>query len=230
MSRFILGLRLIFRYLVYCLITVCVYLMVAQFFGGDNGQYLYGYGYTSNTMLALIAGGCVALYLLFVGRQETLEFYTYNKVGSGRAARVLYRHRDVVQVDASWQFQWRAAVKYSFFYHVIPANVWGLGALLAVMHFFSEGTWLPSLLIGLVSYFFGMFSSWYAAHHLCNPEVNEMYERPQTYSDVISQEKQERSQRRAAHQAQEQLERERRRNRPMPPRSQRQKRPPRRPY
>ncbi|MCG6137089.1 MAG: hypothetical protein MET45_21060 [Nostoc sp. LLA-1] len=233
MSNFVLNLRLRFRYLIYSISTVAAYFIIGSVFGQETDSYIpyigflpYGVGQT----IGLTIAGIVALYLQTGGIANAMEFYTHNKVGKGRAARVLFAHRDVMQLDTSWEAQWRSTKRYALFCDVIPANLIGIGILLGVLTFMAQGIGFLPLFYTVGFCLLGGLSYSYATNHLCNHEMNELYERPQTYDNPLTRAKQELVERASIEQARQRLEKERRRNSPLPPQSEKQKQPPHKPY
>ena len=233
MSIFQLTLCLRVRYLLYSLVTIGVCFAIGTVLGGSAEGYIPGIGFLSQSighMIALVVAGLVALYLQTGGIKSAMEFYTLNKVGKGRAARVLIRHRDVMQIDTSWQSQWKSTKKYCFFYDVIPANLFGLGLLLGIFIYLTQGMGILPFAVAIGFFFLCALSVNYADDHLCDPEMTELYERPQTYDSAISNAKQEIVERASMQRAKEQIQKERKRNLPPPPENDQQRRPPRKPY
>lgn len=233
MSIFQLTLCLRVRYLLYSLVTVGVCFAIGTVLGGSADGYITGIGFVSQSighMIALGVAGLVVLYLQTKGIQNAQDFYNHNKVGTGRAGRVLSRHRDVIKIDTSWQTHWRLTKKYCFFKDVIPANLLGLGALLGILLFMAQGMGFLPFAVAVGFFLLGGLSYSYASNHLCDPEMGELYERPQTYDSAISYAKQEIVERASMQRAKEQIEKERKRNLPPPPESDQQRRPPRKPY
>jgi cell shape-determining protein MreC len=159
-----------------------------------------------------------------------MAFYTHNKVGSGRAARSLFQHRDVVNIDSSWKTWWTSAVHVCFYRDVIPIKLWCFGFFLIAVLFAAQT--LNFVIVGaaIASFVLAGISHSYAVNHLCDEEANELYERPHTYDNAITRAKQEVRERQAVEQARDVLEKERKRNAPLPPKNQNQNRPPRKPY
>ncbi|MBE9082857.1 hypothetical protein IQ278_12105 [Tolypothrix sp. LEGE 11397] len=219
--------------MLYSLATFGAYFIIGSVFGQGTDSYIPYIGflpYSIGQTIGLTIAGIVALYLQTGGIANAMEFYSYNKVGKGRASRVLFAHRDVTQLDTSWEAQWQSTKHYALFCDVLPANLIGIGILLGVLTFMAQG-------IGFLPFFYtagfcllGGLSYSYATNHLCNPELSELYERPQTYDNAFTRAKQEIREQIAVKQAQETLEKERKRNSPLPPQSPTQQQPPRKPY
>jgi hypothetical protein len=212
-------------------VTVGVCFAIGTVLGGSAEGYIPGIGFLSQSigqMIALGVAGLVALYLQTGGIKSAMEFYTLNKVGKGRVARVLVRHRDVVRIDTSWQSQWQATKEYALFNDVIPANLCGLGALLGILLFMAQGMGFLPFAVAIGFFLLSGLSYSYASNHLCDPEIAELYERPQTYDSAITHGKQEIVERASMQRAKEQIEKERKRN--LPPDNDKQRRPPRKPY
>jgi hypothetical protein len=222
MSLFFPILKLRLLYLIYSFVTFFCYSMILHgVFLNIANRYAYA-------ILGVV--GIVALYLQTQGIDEVRDHYHHNKIGKGRAARVLYRHRDVMQIDTSWVSQWNSSRKHSLFSQVIPANLIGLVVLWGLFTFLARPSDL--LFYGLAVGFLLLagLSRSYADNHLNSPEIGELYERPQTFDSAFTNAKQEIVERASMQQAKEQIEKERRRNMPLPPESDKQRRPPRKPY
>lgn len=231
-SKFTLMLRLRARYLVYSLISLFIYLALGSTLNSSPMGYNPAFGFSSHSSgqgLAFLCGVGVAIYLLTQGTTQALNFYSHNKIGKGRVARAFFRHRDVVPVNNSVEAQWQSTIRYSFFAHVIPANLYGAAVLLGLGTLMTRGTLVLALFYAVALLLLGKLSDVYANQHLCSDEINEMYERPQSYVDVVTQAKQEVRERISQERTQELLERERQRNRPPLPKSN-QRAKPRKPY
>ena len=232
-SKFTLMLRLRARYLVYSLISLFIYLVLGSIFiRGSSMGYNPAFGFSSHSSgqgLAFLCGVGVAFYLLSLGTSEAMNFYTHNKIGSGRVARAFFRHRDVVPVNNSVEAQWQSTIRYSFYAHVIPANLYGAAVLLGLGTLMTGGMGLLAIFYAVALFLLGKLSETYAKQHICSDETKELYERPHSYVDVITQAKQEVRERIAQERTQEMLERERQRNRPPLPKSN-QRAKPRKPY
>jgi len=229
MSIFQLTLCLRVRYLVYSVLTFVGLHVITAALPSGNG-YIPGVGFFTNLTITAGIAGIIALYLQTGGINKAKEFYNHNKVGTGRAARVLIRHRDVMKLDNSWQTHWRLTKKYCFFKDVVPANLCGLGVLLGIFIYSSQGLGVLTFAVAIGFFLLSALSVNYAEDHLCNVETGELYERPQTYDSAISHAKQEIVERTSMQRAKEQIEKERKRNLPPPPESDQQRRPPRKPY
>lgn len=225
-----LALRLRVRYLFYFFVTAGICLFTYHVLSGVTAVYIPSIENSSSQTIALGVAGLVTLYLQTAGIQKAMEFYTHNKVGTGRAARVLSRHRDVMELDSSWQTQWKTTKEYCFFNDVIPANLNGLGLLLGIFVYLTQGMGILAFAAPIGFFLIGCISSSYASNHLCDPEVGELYERPQTYDHAISTAKQDRIERALMRGAKEEKEKERKRNRPLPPEKDSQRSNPRKPY
>jgi hypothetical protein len=233
MSIFQLTLCLRLRYLVYSFLTYIgssiLFVYLAQTASWDMPGFAF---FPQITFVQMIVGtNClIAFYLQTKGIQNAKEYYNYNKVGKGRAARVLSRHRDVMQINTSWQTQWKSTKKYCFFYDVIPMNLVGLGLLLGIFIYLTQGMGILPFAVAIGFFLLSALSVNYADDHLCNPEMTELYERPQTYDSAITHGKQEIVERASMQRAKEQIEKERKRNLPLSPENDQQRRPPRKPY
>lgn len=174
----------------------------------------------------------IALYWQTTGISNMKDFYNFNKVGRGRASRALFQHRDVINLDTSWQSHWSSTRVYCFFHDVVSAFLYGLAALLVALYAlgYRENFGSTLLIFACVSAIIGRFSVGYANNHLCNEEVREMYERPETYNNAITVAKRDIIEQRSMQQAKDLLEGERKRNSPLPPQNEKQKKPPRKPY
>jgi len=233
MSIFQLCLCLRFRYLVYSFVTYIGSSILFVYLAQTANWDMPGFAFFPQITFAHMIGGTlciIALYLQTKGIQNAKEFYNHNKVGLGRAARVLIRHRDVMQIDTSWQTQWKSTKKYCFFYDVIPANLFGLGLLLGIFIYLTQGMGILPFAVAIGFFLLSGLSVNYAEDHLCNVETNELYERPQHYDSAITHGKQEIVERVSMQRAKEQIEKERKRNLPPPPENDKQRRPPRKPY
>jgi hypothetical protein len=135
-----------------------------------------------------------------------------------------------MQIDTSWKEQWKATKQYCFFYDVIPANLFGLGGLLGIFFYLTQGMGILPFAVAIGFFLLGGLSINYAADHLCSVEIEELYSNPQTYDTAITHGKQEIVERASMQRAKEQIEKERRRNMPLTPESDQQRRPPRKPY
>jgi hypothetical protein len=174
----------------------------------------------------------ITLYWQTIAIDNMKGFYNVNKVGKGRAFRALFQHRDVVNIDPSWESQWASTKVYCFFNDVVSAFLFGFAALLVTLYALGHHNIFGSMLLvfAAVSAILGGFSVSYANNHLCSEEVREMYERPETYNNALSVAKRDIIEQRSMQQAKEQIEKERKRNMPLPPESDKQRRPPRKPY
>jgi hypothetical protein len=229
MNNFRLNLRLRLRYLIYSIATVAVYSIIGSALGQETGGYIPGIGFFDFSISQVIAG-VVVLYLQTSGVEVAMKFYTTNKVGALRAYRWLFGHRDVITINVSWKNHWESAKTFGLFGHVIPANLFGLGALLGIQTFFNQG-------IGFLFCFYvagcvllGMLSSLYAWEGLCDAEVTELHERPQSYDHAFTRAKLEQREEALRKQMEQLQEKERRRNAPAVPPSEKQKRTPPKPY
>lgn len=229
MSIFQLTLCLRLRYLFYSVLTFVGYIAIAAAMPPSN-WYIPVVGFVSNPAIPIGCATIVALHLQTGAITNAKEFYNYNKVGKGRAARVLIRHRDVMQIDTSWKEQWKSTRQYCFFFNVIPANLFGLGVLLGTLIYLTQGMGILPFAVAIGFFLLGGLSINYAADHLCSVEIEELYKNPETYNSAITHGKQEIVERASMQRAKEQIEKERRRNMPPPPESDRQRRPPRKPY
>jgi hypothetical protein len=233
-SKFTLGLKLRVRYLLYSLGTAAAYFAIGTVMaGGGSGGYVPGVGFLSHSTgqtIALLCAGGVAVYLQIKGIERAMEFFRHNLIGRGRVNRALFKHRDLVQMDTSMEGNWQSTTRYSLFRDAIPANLYGLGALLAILTLLTKGLGLLCIFYGGACVLLGKLSENYAEHHLCSDEVTEMYENPGSYANVLTQAKQEYEEQVSLNRAQDLLERERRRNRPSPPESDEQFQPPDKPY
>jgi hypothetical protein len=189
MSIFQLTLCLRVRYLVYSVLTFVGYLAIATAMLPSN-WYIPGTGFVGTSAIPIVCATFVAFYLQTDGIKRAKEFYNYNKVGKGRAARVLIRHRDVMQIDTSWKEQWKATKRYCLFLNVIPANLFGLGVLLGILIFLNQGMDVLPFAVATGFFLLGGLSVNYAADHLCSVEVEELYSNHQTYDSAITQSKQ----------------------------------------
>ncbi|OPF19776.1 hypothetical protein B1L04_03050 [Microcystis aeruginosa KW] len=233
MSIFQLTLCLRFRYLVYSFVTYIGSSILFVYLAQTANWDMPGFAFFPQITFAHMIGGTlfiITLYLQTEGIRRAKEFYNYNKVGKGRAARVLIRHRDVMQIDTSWKEQWKATKQYCFFFDVIPANLFGLGGLLGIFFYLTQGMGILPFAVAIGFFILGGLSINYAADHLCNVEIEELYSNPQTYDTAITHGKQEIIERASMQRTKEQIEKERKRNMPLPPESDKQRRPPRKPY
>jgi hypothetical protein len=229
MSNFYLNLRLRFRYLIYSMFTSVAYFIIGSVTGQGNGGYVPGIGFLDFGISQWIAG-FVALYLQAFGIASAMTYYTGSKVGAGRAFRELFEHRDVISIDTSWQKHWRSAKKIALFDNVIPANLYGLGAVLGIVTYSTQGVGFSLYFYVISCLLLAGLSSMYANEHLCSAEVNELHERPQSYKNALTHAKREAVERAAMEQVKQRLEKERKRNSPVPPQSEKQKQPPHKPY
>ena len=233
MSLFWLCLFLRFQYLLYTFLTNVVYTILFAELSIAYNWDMPGFSFFPEFTFAHMIGSTILIILLYLqttGIKNAQDFYNHNKVGKGRAARVLIRHRDVMQIDTSWKEQWRSTKKYCFFKDVVPINLFGIGALLGIFFYLTGSTWMMPAAVAGGFFLLGGLSVSYASNHLCDPEMGELYERPQTYDSAISHAKQEIVERASMQRAKEQIEKERKRNLPPPPESDQQRRPPRKPY
>jgi hypothetical protein len=229
MSIFFLTLRLRLRYFIYSLFNFVAYPIIGSALEEKTSSNFLSITFYDLSISQWIAGA-VALCLQVIGVRTAMEFYTENKVGKGRAYRGSIKHRDVMNIDTSWQTQWKSTKRYSLFHDVIPINLIGIIMLLGLPAIiFQRIGFVP--LFGIIALgLLYVLSKSYANDHLCDPEMDELYKNPQSYDYALTAIKQEREEQIAMEQAKKRLEKERRRNSPVAPQSEKQKQPPRKPY
>lgn len=206
------------RYFLHSIILIPLCMLICKLLVGDDA-----------ILTGLFISGIASLLLFFPCASSVIEYYIRNKSGSERIVREMYRHRDVVTWDASVAFHWRAAKRVGRYAYVIPIYIWSItlttSGCLFSQDSYEHPVWIFGIVVFILGWILSSISTAYVDLHLCNPEVDKMYNNPGSYSTVLDYAKQEQQQREQDALIQAQLERERARNQGLPPDTSQYKRP-----